>query len=75
MEIAYYDTPQSAIVSFTSFLLDPNILFSDQFSGSRGLRSSHEERDQFSHAYRTTEKNYISLYFKVTDIYISSDCR
>jgi hypothetical protein len=43
-------------VSFTLFLSGPNILFSDQFSGSRGLCSSLELTDQFSNAYRTTYK-------------------
>jgi len=48
----------------TSSFLGPNILLSTLFLNTLNLCSSHSERDQISHPYKTTGKHYSFLYFK-----------
>ena len=49
----------------TSPLLGPNILLSTLFSNILSLRSSLNVTDQVSHPYKTTGKNYISVYLNL----------
>jgi hypothetical protein len=62
-----YKLWSSSLYSFlqspvTSSLLGPNILLSTLFSNTLSLWSSQTIRDQVSHPYRTTGKNYSFVY-------------
>jgi hypothetical protein len=46
----------------SSTLLGPNILLNTQFSNTFSLRFSLNVSDQVSHPYKTTGKNYMSVY-------------
>ena len=51
----------------TSSLLGPNIHLSTLFSDTLSLRSSLNVKDQVSYPYKTTGKNYSSVYINVVD--------
>jgi len=72
-----YRSKSSSLCSFlhspvTSSLLSPNILLNALFSNTLSLLSFHNLSDQVSHPYKTTRKNYVSLYISSLNFRIAN---